>query len=65
MQRIFRGYGDEQKRSNVEDLLGGLRKSRDELQRTVRELGHTEQQLMRVAGETLLPEEAQVAPEAA
>jgi rhodanese-related sulfurtransferase len=59
MQRIFRGYTDDGKRSVVENLLGGLRKSREELHRTVGELGKTEQKLMRVAGETLLPEEAE------
>jgi len=59
IQRIFRGYDNQEKRSTVEDLLGGLRKSREDLHQTFGELGKTEQKLMRVAGETLLPEEAQ------
>ena len=59
MKRIFRGYNDDKKRNTVEDLLGGLRKSREDLNRTVGELGKTEQKLMRVAGEALLPEEAE------
>jgi len=64
MQRVFRGYDNDATRATVEDLLGGLRKTRDELNRTVGELGKTEQKLMRVAGESLLPEEAQEAAEA-
>lgn len=57
MKRIFRGYDNEQRKTTVDDLLDGLRKTREELDRTFGELGKTEQKLMRVAGETLLPEE--------
>jgi hypothetical protein len=60
VQRIFRGYTDDEKRTNVEKLLGGLRESRGVLDQTVGKLGETQQKLMRVAGEALLPEETRV-----
>lgn len=59
VQRIFSGHANVQQRSEVEALLGGLRKSREDLSKTVNELGKTEQKLMWVAGETLLPEESE------
>jgi tetratricopeptide (TPR) repeat protein len=57
IRRIFRETAETEQQKEIETLLGNLTGSRDALQKTVNDLGTIEQQLMRTAGEVLLPDE--------